>query len=68
LIDNPADLAIAFANVVTYESANADDWVARNGDRSIFSALRLVLPEVRHEHFADTDRSKSKNLASARLK
>ncbi len=47
LLENPVELAIAFAKVVTQESDNTEDWVARNGDRSIFSALRLVLPEVK---------------------
>jgi hypothetical protein len=31
---------------VTTPSAMPDDWVARNGDNSIFSAFRNVLPEV----------------------
>ena len=46
LIDNPAELAAAFANVVTTPSEMAHDWVARNGDKSIFTAFRIVLPEV----------------------
>jgi hypothetical protein len=46
-IDNPADIAVFFANVVTTPSDIPDDWVARNGDNSIFSAFRNVLPEVR---------------------
>ncbi len=46
LIDNPAELAAAFANVVTTPSEAPDDWVARNGDKSIFTAFRIVLPEV----------------------
>jgi hypothetical protein len=43
-IDKPAEIAVFFANVVTTPSA--DDWVARNGEQSIFSAFRSVLPEV----------------------
>jgi hypothetical protein len=46
LIENPAEIAASFANVVTAPSAMPDDWVARNGDNSIFSAFRNVLPEV----------------------
>jgi hypothetical protein len=46
---NPAELAAAFAKVVTAPSDSPDDWVARNGDKSIFSALRTVLPEVTSE-------------------
>ncbi len=41
-----AELAAAFANVVTTPSEMAYDWVARNGDKSIFTAFRIVLPEV----------------------
>jgi hypothetical protein len=45
-IDNPAKIAVSFANVVTTPSDTPDDWVARNGDKSIFSAFRNILPEV----------------------
>jgi hypothetical protein len=45
LIDEPAELAIAFANVVTIQSG-PDDWVARNGNKSIFAVLYMLLPEV----------------------
>ncbi len=48
VIDNPTDFVIAFANVTTTVSENTDDWVARNGDKSVFSVLRLILPEVSH--------------------
>ena len=40
------ELAVAFANVVTVTSDNTNDWVARNGDESIFSVLQRLLPEV----------------------
>ena len=46
IIQNPAELAASFAKVVTTPSDMPDDWVARNGDKSIFFALRNVLPEV----------------------
>ncbi len=45
-IDNPAELAALFAKVVTTSSDKQDDWVARNGEKSIFSALNNILPEV----------------------
>jgi hypothetical protein len=45
-LEDPSELAISFANVVTQVSDYTDNWVARNGDKSIFSVLRLVLPEV----------------------
>ena len=45
-INNPAEIAVFFANVVTTPSDMPDDWVARNGNKSIFSAFRSVLPEV----------------------
>ena len=46
LIDNPVEIAVSFANVATTPSDMPNDWVARNGDKSIFSAFRNVLPEV----------------------
>ena len=45
-IPTPMELAVAFANVVTVTSDNTNDWVARNGDESIFSVLQRLLPEV----------------------
>ncbi len=47
-IDNPLEIAVLFANVVTTPSRMPHDWVARNGDKSIFAAFRNVLPEVTH--------------------
>ncbi len=49
LIEQPAEFAIAFANLATQKTENADDLVARNGDRSIFSVLRMIMPEVSHD-------------------
>ena len=48
VIENLAEFVVAFANVATAVSEKTDDWVARNGDKSIFSVLRTILPEVRH--------------------
>ena len=48
LIDSLAAFAIAFANIATQATDNADDWVARNGKMSIFSALQSIFPEVSH--------------------
>ncbi len=45
-VENPADFAIAFANIATKASENSEDWVARNKQLSIFSALQSVFPEV----------------------
>jgi hypothetical protein len=47
-IDDPEQIAVFFANVVTTPSDTPNDSVARNGDNSIrvFSAFRSVLPEV----------------------
>ena len=41
----PKHLIIAFANAVTLPSST-DDWVARNGEESIFALLKVLLPEV----------------------
>ncbi len=48
LLEVPAEFAIAFANIATQASENSEDWVARNGKMSIFSALESVFPEVSH--------------------
>ena len=45
-IENPKDLAAEFACAVTEHSTNEADWVARNGDESLFQTLQRMLPEV----------------------
>jgi hypothetical protein len=37
----------AFALAVTLESSHQSDWVARNGEDSLFHALECAFPEVR---------------------
>ncbi len=44
--ENPIHIAVAFACAVTTPSTKSDDWVARNGDESLFQAFNSVLPEV----------------------
>ena len=46
IIVNPKELAAEFANAVTEYSSNQMDWVARNGDESLFSTLTRIMPEV----------------------
>ncbi len=46
IIQNTAELASSFAKVAATPSEMAGDWVARNGDKSIFYAFHNVLPEV----------------------
>ena len=46
LVADPVELARAFANTVTIPSDSPNDFVARNGDQSIFSVLWSILPEV----------------------
>ena len=45
-LENPIHLAAAFACAVTVPSSNHVDWVARNGEESLFHAINRVLPEV----------------------
>ncbi len=45
-LENPIHLAAAFACAVTAPSSNHVDWVARNGEESLFQAINRVLPEV----------------------
>ena len=47
IIEDPKRLAADFAEAVTTPSSRGGDWVARNGDESLFSTLRRVLPQVR---------------------
>ena len=37
--------AVAFASVVT-TSASSHDWVARNGDDSLYALMKFILPQV----------------------
>ena len=46
LVENPKQLAAQFACAVTEASPNPTDWVARNGDQTIFRVLQKMLPEV----------------------
>jgi hypothetical protein len=46
IIENPKDLAADFACAVTEASSNQSDWVARNGEESLFSTLQRIIPEV----------------------
>ena len=46
VIENPKELAADFACTVTECSSNSMDWVARNGDESLFQTLKMILPEV----------------------
>lgn len=45
-VEDPKKLAVDFATSVTVESSRGGDWVARNGDESLFSTLRRILPQV----------------------
>ena len=46
LVDNPKQLAAMFASMVTVPGSE-NDWIARNGDESLFKVLERMLPEVR---------------------
>jgi hypothetical protein len=41
------DFSIAFATAVTESSDNPTQWIAKNGDDSIFALLQRIFPEVR---------------------
>lgn len=45
-IEDPKRLAADFAAAVTTQSTRGGDWVARNGEESLFSTLRKILPQV----------------------
>ena len=45
-IENPKELAGEFACAVTEHSTNHLDWVARNGDESLFHTLQRIVPEA----------------------
>ena len=46
IIENPKEFAATFAHSVTAPSDNNVDWVARNGEESLFRTLQRVIPEV----------------------
>jgi hypothetical protein len=45
-IENPKHFAASFACAVTVPSSSHTDWVARNGEESLFEALQIISPEV----------------------
>ncbi len=47
--ENPKQLALAFAAAVTVHSPSYRDWVARNGEESLFRTLHRILPEVKSD-------------------
>ena len=44
--ETPIRIAAAFACAVTAPSSKYVDWVAKNGDESLFQAFKGVMPEV----------------------
>ena len=46
IFENPKEVAAEFACAVTVPSSNQSDWVARNGNESLFRTLRRMIPEV----------------------
>ena len=46
VIENPKAFSAEFACAVTEASTNQSDWVARNGEESLFSTLERMFPEV----------------------
>ena len=47
VIDDPKQLAAMFASMVTVP-ASENEWIARNGDESLFKVLQQMMPEVRY--------------------
>jgi hypothetical protein len=45
-IENPRQLAVAFANSVTANTANGNGSIARMGEATLFRALQKILPQV----------------------
>jgi hypothetical protein len=45
VVDNPKQLAAMFASMVTVP-ASENEWIARNGDESLFKVLQQMMPEV----------------------
>ena len=43
---NPKEVAVAFAIAVTAKNETPGNWVARNGEESIFKTLQRILPQV----------------------
>ncbi len=44
------EFAIAFTIAVTETSANAREWIAKNGKDSIFALLQEIYPEASKRH------------------
>ena len=52
IVDDPKQLAAMFASMVTVP-ASENEWIARNGDESLFKVLQQIVPEVRSKSSAD---------------
>ena len=48
--DSGRQFAMAFACAVTRASEKESDWIAKNGDESIFALLSRLVPEVPSYH------------------
>ena len=49
-MDDPKHLGMAYAYAVTVRSSDKMQWVARNGEYSLFESLQRALPQVRAPH------------------
>jgi hypothetical protein len=48
LFENPKLLASEIACAITVFSENSMDWVARNGNESLFGTVEMIVPGVSH--------------------
>ena len=55
-MDDPKHLGMAYAYAVTVRSSDKMQWVARNGEYSLFESLQRALPQVRAPHSEYTPR------------
>jgi hypothetical protein len=53
IVEDPMQLAVMFASMVT-APASVNEWIARNGDESLFKVLQDMMPEVQEFHFTAT--------------
>jgi hypothetical protein len=45
-VENPRNLAAAFAMAVTAQTPVGRGWIARNGKESLFRTLQRIMPQV----------------------
>jgi hypothetical protein len=64
-LSSPGHFSIEFAGAVTIQSSQQTDWIAKNGNESLFILLEKIFPQVKLQ--LSHDSNILKKLACAKL-